>query len=275
MSRLDFFIMKIIINADDFGKSIGQNQAIDASFQMGLICSAGLIITAPYLQDAIDMANKGGYMNNIHLHINLSMGRLFINSDYVPLTDAMKRNPYGGKNGSLVWYKKKRFDIFSVFNWKKAYKEIEAQYKKFIEITNGKANYRHIDFHLWYNLTWPVSVALFFFTRRYKIQSVRYIGEHQKKSIRYKLFSKLSWDPHVKNIPSTNIDNFLSKKKNYDNLSIIELYCHPNYKDGILLDDSDSYLRHEKKTMENHIQLLKETSNLEFISWEDFGEEWK
>ena len=60
---------KIILNADDFGRSIEQNQAIDSSFHMGLICSAGLIITAQYLQDAIDKANKGGYMEHIHLHI--------------------------------------------------------------------------------------------------------------------------------------------------------------------------------------------------------------
>ena len=267
-------MMRIVLNADDFGKSVEQNQAIDDSFRQELIGSAGLIITSPYSQDAVNKAINGGYVKKVHLHVNLSMGRLFINSDYIPLTDAMKKNPYAGKNGHLFRYKRKSFGFFSLFNWKQAYREIEAQYNRFIEITNGEGNCKHLDFHLWYNLTWPVSVALFFFTRKHKIQSVRYIGEQQKKSIKYKLFRMLSWDPVVKCIPSMNIDSFLSNKKTYDDLPTIELYCHPNYKEGILLDDSDSYLGHDRKSMQSHLQMLKAIDGLEFVSWEKLGEEW-
>jgi predicted glycoside hydrolase/deacetylase ChbG (UPF0249 family) len=267
-------MMQVILNADDFGKSPERNQAIDDSFNQGLISSAGLIITAGYLEDALNKAINGGYINRIHLHVNLSIGGSIQNPVYVPLTNAMKKNPYAGKNGHLVWYKNesfKSFGFFSTFNWKQAYREIEAQYNKFIEITKGMGNYKHIDFHLWYNLTWPVSVALFFFTRKYKIQSVRYIGQHQIKSIRNRLFKVLSWDPSVKSIPSTNVDGFLSNIQMFNDYQIIELYCHPNYKNGILLDDSDSYLHHEKKPMQMNFQILKEKGNIEFVSWEDIG----
>ena len=267
--------MKVIINADDFGKSLEQNQAIDESFKQGLVESAGLIITAKYLQDALNKAIDGGYMERIHLHVNLSIGLIVQNSDYVPLTDAMKKNPYAGVNGSLVRYKQKAFGLFSAFNWKQVYKEIEAQYNKFKEITGGSGNYKHIDFHLWYNLTLPVSIALFFFTRRHNIQSVRYIGEHQKKSIKYNIIRYFSWDPNVKSIPSTNIDGFLSNSQAFSNYPAVELYCHPNYNKGILLDDSDSYLHHEKKTMYSHIQMLKKKDGLKFVSWEELGAEWK
>lgn len=259
---------KIILNADDFGKSIEQNQAIDESFKQGLVESAGLIITAKYLEDALNKAIAGGYMDKLHLHVNLSSGNLYQDTDYVPLTDAMKRNPYAGKNGRLLRYKQKSFGFLSVFDARFVYREIEAQYKRFIAITDGKGDIKHIDFHLWYNLTWPVSIALFFFTRRYKIQSVRYFGEHLKKSIRCKLYKIISWNPNVIDIPSTNIDYFISRRELFRQYPVIELYCHPNFKNGILLDDSDSYLHHEKKTMQYHIQQLNEIENIELISWE-------
>lgn len=51
---------QLIINADDFGKSLERNRAIDDAFKQGLICSAGLIVTGQYLQSAINQANGGG-----------------------------------------------------------------------------------------------------------------------------------------------------------------------------------------------------------------------
>ena len=47
---------RVILNADDFGKSPQRNQAIDDAFKQGLINSAGLIVTGQYLQEAIDYA---------------------------------------------------------------------------------------------------------------------------------------------------------------------------------------------------------------------------
>lgn len=262
-------MVKIILNADDFGKSIEQNSAIDDSFKQGLICSAGLIINGRYSQDAINKAVEGGYIDKLHLHVNLSSGRLFVNPDYIPLTDAMKDSPFSGKNGHLMWYKKKSFNFFSINCCKCVYKEIEAQYSRFIEITGGRGNCKHIDFHLWYNLTWPVSVALFFFTRKFKIHSVRYIGFQNRNSFKKRLYRVLSWNPSVISIPSSNIDYYLSKRELFDTCPIVELYCHPCYKNGILLDDSQSYLSHERKPLQEHMQMLKGIDNIEFSSWEE------
>lgn len=262
-------MVQIILNADDFGKSIEQNTAIDDSFKQGLICSAGLIINGRYSQDAINKAVEGGYIDKLHLHVNLSSGRLFVNPYYIPLTNAMKDNPFSGTNGHLIWYKKKSFNICSINCYKRVYKEIEAQYNRFIEITGGKGNYKHIDFHLWYNLTWPVAVALFFFTRKFKISSVRYIGFQDRKSIKKRLYRYLSWDPLVVSIPSSNIDYYLSKRESFITCPIVELYCHPHYKNGVLLDDSPSYLSHERKPLQEHVQMLRGIDNIVFSSWEE------
>ena len=262
---------QIILNADDFGKSPNRNSAIDDCFRQGLISSAGLIVTGKHLKDAVGYINRGGYAGKIHLHFNLSTSLLHENPDDTPLTEAMRNDSFFCTNGKFTKYKGLPKQISSIVKWKVVYQELVAQYKKFMEVTDGKADYKHVDFHLWYNLTWPVSVALNLFTWRYGIKSVRYIGVHQKNRKKYRLFRLISWNPFVKYVPATNIDYYLSKKHMFDNYKIIELYCHPNYKDGVFLDDSPSYLKHERQPMLKQIQGLKEVDNIEFMSWGEFS----
>jgi len=260
---------KIILNADDFGRSVERNQAIDDSFKLGLVFSAGLIVTTKHLQNAIDYINNGDYLKNVHLHLNLSSTIRWDKTEDTPLTEAIKRDPFFCKDGKFVQYNDSPYRIFkinTISKWKLAYNEMVAQYNKFIEVTNGKGDINHVDFHLWYNLSWPAAIALKVFTKKYHIKSVRYIGLHHKWY--FGLFRIVSWNPHVKQYPSANIDYYLSKYSSLKKKDIIELYCHPNYKEGILLDDSASYLKHERQPMQKQIQLLKELGNVEFVSWE-------
>lgn len=260
---------RVIVNADDFGKSPGRNQAIDDAFKLGLINSAGMIVTGQYLQEAMDYAIRGDYVNRLHLHFNLSANLLHENSNDIPLTEKMRMDAFFCEGGKFRKYSglPKRFS--DIKKWRIVYHELMAQFKRFKAITQGKADYRHVDFHLWYNLTWPVSFALNLFTRRYKIKSVRYYGLHQKNKRRYFFFRLLSWNPWVKYIPSTNIDYFLTKFQSLSEYKTIELYCHPNYKDGIFLDDSPSYLKHERQPLEKHIRALRGIEDVQFLSWED------
>jgi predicted glycoside hydrolase/deacetylase ChbG (UPF0249 family) len=258
---------KIIINADDFGKSPNRNRAIDDSFKQGLVSSAGLIVTGQYLQDAVNLMNRGGYVDKVHLHFNLSANQLHEDSDDRPLSDGMRNDKFYCKDGKFIKYHGLSFHPFDVRKWKVVYNELVAQYKKFKVVTNGKADYKHVDFHLWYNLTWPVALALNLFTWRYKIETVRYIGIHQISKRRLRLLRYVSYNPRIKYIPATNIDYYLSKNSMFGNVEILELYCHPHYKDGVFLDDSPSYLKHERQPMLNQIQKVKESGNVEFVSW--------
>lgn len=261
-------MVRLILNADDFGKSKERNRAVDDAFKQRLICSAGLIVTGKHLHEAVDYMNRGGYVENIHLHVNLSTNLLHEDSEDIPLTEAMRKDPLFCKDGKFAPYKGLPRRIRTVLKWKLVYNELVAQYNKFLEVTEGKGDSKHVDFHLWYNLTWPASIALNVFTRKYKIESVRYIGLHQK-AFKYKMFRFLSWNPRVKQIPATNIDYYLAKHNVLAQKSILELYCHPNYKEGVFLDDSPSYLKHERRPMLNQIQDLREIGDVEFISWED------
>lgn len=260
----------VILNADDFGKSSNRNRAVDDCFRQGLISSAGLIVTGKHLLEAVEYINRGGYVGKIHLHFNLSTGLLHEDPCDIPVSDRMKKDPLFCIDGKYKPNRGLPIEFANIVKWRIVYLELVAQYKKFIEVTGGKADYKHVDFHLWYNLSWPVSVALNLFTWRYKIKSVRYIGVHQKNKRRCQLFRMISWNPFVKYVPATNIDYYLSKKHLFDNLNIIELYCHPNYKDGVFLDDSPSYLKHERQPMLKQVKMLKETGDVDLLSWEDY-----
>lgn len=260
-------MVKIILNADDFGRSLERNKAIDDSFKQGLIRSAGLIVTGKCLQNAIDYINIGGYSKDVHLHLNLSTSLRDGNPEDIPLTETMRRDPFFCNEGKFFNYKGLPNKFSDIIKWKMVFRELVAQYEKFIKVTNGEADYKHVDFHLWYNLTWPVSVALNMFIRKYKIKSVRFIGVHHMKSRRYRLLSWLSRPFRVNSIPATNIDYYLTNRKSFSNYNIIELYCHPNYKEGAFLDDSPSYLKHERQPMLKQIQALKDGGMVEFISW--------
>jgi len=261
--------MKIILNADDFGRSLTLNQAVNDSFKQGLIFSAGLIVTGKYLQNALEYINAGDYVENIHLHLNVSTTRVDGDSEDKPLTEAMRKESLYCTNGKFSPYKSLPQKFSDVRKWKVVYRELVAQYEKFKEITKGKADYKHIDFHLWYNLTWPVSVALYFLIKKYKIESVRLIGLHQMSSRKNRLLCWISKPMNVKSIPSANIDYYLSKRQMFSKYQIIELYCHPNYKDGMFLDDSPSYLKHDRQPMLKQVQMLKATGNIEFLSWKE------
>ena len=260
---------RIILTADDFGRSKERNRAIDDSFKQGLITSAGLIVTRKDLTDAIKYINEGGYAEKVHLHINLSTSIKDIESEDIPLTSAAREDAFLCKDGRFKRYGKLPSKFSNILKWRIVYREMVAQYELFRNVTAGRADYTHVDFHMWFNMTWPVSLALALFTRKYHIKSVRYIGLHRMDTRRFRLYRMISWDPFVKSIPATNIDYFLSKKEQIKKSCIYELYCHPNYKDGVFLDDSPSYLGHERHSMQQQIESLKEFGDIEFVSWKD------
>lgn len=261
--------MKIILNADDFGKSPERNRAIDDAFKMGLIRSASLIVTGKYLQDAVNYINNGDYVNDIHIHFNVSANLLHEGSEDTPLTEAMKKDKFFCVDGKFKNYKGLPTNPKSVVKWKLIYNELVAQYDKFKEVTNGKADYKHVDFHLWYNLTWPASIALNVFTRKYKIESVRIISTHNKNLSKYMIYRVIGWNPRVKSISCSSIDYYLTKYKSIPKEEVFELYCHPNYKEGVLLDDTPSLFQHDRQPLNKHIQMLKELDNFEFVSWKN------
>lgn len=262
--------MKIIVNADDFGKSVEINRAINDSYKRGFVNSIGIIINAECVQNAVNQIdNGGGYWEDVHIHFNLS-------SNAIPLTTTISKDPYFCKNGlfKLFAYTPNRnipSGCKQLFKWKMVYNELEAQYHRFLEMSHGRGDGSHIDFHVWYNLSLPVAIALHHFIKNYNIKSARLIGFHQMDVPRYRLFSRISSNPNLRCYQSTNMDYYLSHPEKFKNEEIVELYCHPEYKDNVLLDNSLSYLRHERQPLQTFVEKLRLMGNVEFISWKEIN----
>ncbi len=261
--------MKIILNADDFGKSPGRNRAIHDSFEQGLITAAGMIVTGRYLQDAVRLANEGGYTDRLHVHFNLSTNQPKEGSQDAPLTDEIKNDPFFCRDGLFV-NRGLPYNPGSILKWKAIYNELVAQYEQFKEVTEGRADYHHVDFHLWYNLTMPASIALNKLTRNYDIKTVRFCALHHRTTLRGIICRPLTWNPRVTYVPATNIDYFTTKLAEMRQYDTMELYCHPHYKDGIFLDDSPSYLKHERQPMMTNINALRAVDGIEYITWREY-----
>jgi predicted glycoside hydrolase/deacetylase ChbG (UPF0249 family) len=66
--------MKIRINADDFGLSLGVNGTIEEMFQKQQLHSASLIFGCGYFDEALAIAKKNPNLK-VGLHFNLSVGK--------------------------------------------------------------------------------------------------------------------------------------------------------------------------------------------------------
>lgn len=262
---------RIVINADDFGRSLERNIAIDEAFKEGLIDSAAIIINTDYTQDAIEKAKRGGYLCKLHCHFNIAGCKY---GGYgKPLSSKIKEcHAFCNNDGTFRAYGDydRSNTIFLTYS-DIIYEELEAQYEKFIELTQGKANNNHVDFHLWDNQRLPVAAALGRFLRKHKIHRCRFVGVHQhysglKQFVRYALTRVLSFSPYTKGHISTRINYFLHRNQEFTS-NLIEMYIHPDIVDGTIIDNTMPIFGDKKYSLKEHIQLL-EQYQFQRVSWE-------
>lgn len=122
--------MKLIINADDFGMSVGTTYGILSAMERGIVSSTTFMVNGLATELAASIAKRNGL--NVGLHFNISLFR--------PLTDC----PSLTEGGEFVKPKNlcgKRYDE------KEIRKELQAQFDKFCQLM-GKLP-THIDSHLY------------------------------------------------------------------------------------------------------------------------------
>lgn len=74
--------MKIILNADDFGMTHEANLGIEKAMQEGYCSQTSVVANTNYFDEAVEIAQKHGFMDKVGLHINLFDG--------TPLTGGIK-----------------------------------------------------------------------------------------------------------------------------------------------------------------------------------------
>ena len=233
------------------------------------------MVNTDYTLDAVEMAKWGGYFRHLHFHPCIASG-LKATGNMKPLTDEVKECGAWCKNGDFRVEKDWDFSNTKSFRYANViYREIEAQYVKFLELTQGEANSYHVDFHFYDNLRWPVSWAYGKLIRKYGIRSARYIETYRlhipgkRNKVKNLISLLISYNPYVKSYKSSRVNYFLNNPQIMD-ARVIELYVHPDYVDGKLIENSiQLYGDKKKKELEEHIKLIKDNSPCEFISWED------
>lgn len=75
--------MRLIVNADDFGKNKEVNQAICEAFGRGVLSQTTLMVNMPYAKEAVELAQANGFAHKVGLHLNLTEGE--------PLSEDIRR----------------------------------------------------------------------------------------------------------------------------------------------------------------------------------------
>ncbi len=132
--------MKLIINADDFGLSEGITYGIYDAVKRGVVTSTTMMVNMRASALAGEIVKRDDSLS-VGLHLNLSFGK--------PLTDCFSLTCEGR------FVKPKNCDIHDQFTDEDLDKELDAQYKKFCELTGKKPT--HIDSHLYMHQIYDMS----------------------------------------------------------------------------------------------------------------------
>jgi hopanoid biosynthesis associated protein HpnK len=133
---------RLIVNADDFGRSSSINQAVIRAHREGILTTASLMVNEPACAEAVELAKQNPKLG-VGLHLALVCGRAALPRSRIPgLADengAFTNNPVAAGMGYF----------FTRELREQLYEEIDEQFKKFqktglpLDHVNG-----HLNIHL-------------------------------------------------------------------------------------------------------------------------------
>lgn len=153
---------RIVINADDLGRTERVNQAIAESFRRALITSASLMANMPAFDSAIKLISDDALAERIGVHLNLTEG--------VSLTGPIRSfsklcGPTGElqPRGANIW----RLSADQT-------RAIEVEYAAQIEaVVAAGIKPSHLDSHQHFHTQWPIGPIVARLARQYGIPAVR------------------------------------------------------------------------------------------------------
>jgi chitin disaccharide deacetylase len=211
---------KLLVRADDLGYSEGINYGIAKSVKEGIIGSVGVMTNMPAVVHGLKLLEDTDVC--IGQHTNICIGK--------PLTDPSLIPSITNENGEFKSSKEYRQAKEDFVVLEEVILEIEAQYKRFVELTGEQP--RYIEGHA------VASENLF--------KGLGIVAE--KYGLKYSPFSMNgSVNINNKNVyismeaMNPNYDPFESLKKTIENADEEGYYmfiCHPGYLDGYILKHS-------------------------------------
>ncbi|MFM7084057.1 MAG: hopanoid biosynthesis-associated protein HpnK [Hyphomicrobium sp.] len=132
----------LIINADDFGNALSINEAVEEGYNAGIISSASLMVSGDAYEDAVRRILKIKHIG-VGLHLTLLDGIPVLPPDLLP--NLVSKNGKFFNNPISLGIKL----FFSKRMQKQAEIEIEAQFKKFMEIG---IEIDHVNSHMHFHM---------------------------------------------------------------------------------------------------------------------------
>lgn len=236
MQRLDTGMLKLIVNADDFGISHEVNEAICECFAKRMISSTTLMVNMPYADEAVRMANEYGFDERVGLHLNLTSGK--------PLTSGIEKyRCFCSKSGKFNAAFEKNTRTRLHLGRKEslaAFEETEAQMRKYIEY--GLPD-RHLDSHHHVHTDRSIFRVAAPLIHRYDFRSVRLSRNMYGKISVLKKIYKARYNKKLKRMGVVTSDYFGSFEDFRHNVTklrdnaLVEIMVHPMYSEkGILVD---------------------------------------
>ena len=134
---------RLIVNADDFGRSSSINQAVIEAHLNGILTTASLMVNEPAVAEAVALAKRHPSLG-VGLHLTLSHGRSALSPEEVPgLVNS--RGEFSHRAEATGWRYFAHRELREQLR-----REIRAQFDKFQ--TRGLAALDHVNGHLHFHL---------------------------------------------------------------------------------------------------------------------------
>ncbi len=255
-------VMRLIINADDFGMSKNINYEIIRLMSEKKISSSTLISNGPSIEGALEFASSNLEKGSFGLHLNFT--------EFFAYSKKISSNlKYCDDNGILRSTNAIPGSL-GIFDTKSILEEWTSQYES---VLKRGVNISHIDSHHHFHTRSHSFLALKIFAAQTGIRWIRNtsniyaIQKKSKKYISIKYLTKLIWSAALKYFPPFNkTTNYFGSVMDFYNLSlisdcsfmknsIVELMCHPGHLNAYFRDEISILESRFWKNMNLDIQL--------------------
>lgn len=166
---------RIIFNADDFGATLGINEAVYKAYNEGILNAASIMINCKYAKQAIELSKKMKNMD-FGLHLNLTNGPSLSGHEKLPLlTDTNG----AFKNGFL------KLCLLALFKPKALRKEVEQETDaQILKAKEAGIDLKHIDSHRHIHIIPLIFKQVLKLKEKYGIERIRLINENAVMTIK-------------------------------------------------------------------------------------------
>lgn len=216
---------QLIVNADDFGMSKGQNYGIVECFRHGVVTSTTAMVNSPWIQHAAELSQENPGLG-VGLHFVLTAGR--------PLTPLKCLVDEKGHLGKDLWDREKQGLLDTV----EIRAELNAQYDRFVDIFGHQPT--HIDSHHFVHMLPAIYPVVEYFAHQKSLplrvdrQDIQKYGLFPDAPRSTDAFSPYFFGPEIsEELFLKQLDEATERGDRS-----LEVMCHPAFIDPVLLNSS-------------------------------------